>query len=75
MVSYACQAFFASIALNRVTVTNSGAVAVVSGGTSNTASGEHAAVSGGQNITQESGNGWSAGSEADEVVEGNFRSP
>jgi hypothetical protein len=55
--------------------TASGVVAVVSGGFSNTASGELAAVSGGQNITQETGNGWSAGSEADDVVVGNFRSP
>ena len=41
----------------------------------NTASGESSSVSGGQNITQETEFGWSAGSEADEVVEGNFRSP
>jgi hypothetical protein len=47
----------------------------VSGGVFSTASGLGASVSGGFNITQETDNGWSAGSEADEVVEGNFRSP
>jgi hypothetical protein len=55
--------------------TASGDLSVVSGGGANTASGEVAAVSGGQNITQETEAGWSAGSEADEVVVGNFRSP
>jgi hypothetical protein len=49
--------------------------ATVSGGSQNTASGEGAAVSGGQNITQDIEFGWSAGSEAEEVVTGNFRSP
>ena len=33
------------------------------------------AVSGGRNITQDTEFGWSAGSEGDEVVVGNFRSP
>jgi hypothetical protein len=37
--------------------------------------GSFASVSGGQNITQEAEFGWSAGSETDEVVVGNFRSP
>jgi hypothetical protein len=55
--------------------TASGESASVSGGFANTASGLYASVSGGQNITQETEFGWSAGSEADEVVEGNFRSP
>jgi hypothetical protein len=49
--------------------------AAVSGGAGNTASGSFAVVSGGRNITQEAEAGWSAGSEADEVVVGNFRSP
>jgi hypothetical protein len=40
-----------------------------------TASGDFASVSGGQNITQDTTFGWSAGSEADDVVVGNFRSP
>jgi hypothetical protein len=53
----------------------SGLEAAVSGGGSNIASGQNAVVSGGQNITQETAFGWSAGSEADEVVVGNFRSP
>jgi hypothetical protein len=55
--------------------TASGQTSVVSGGQVNTASGLGAVVSGGQNITQETEFGWSAGSEADEVVVGNFRSP
>jgi hypothetical protein len=55
--------------------TASGAGAVVSGGTFNTASGNLSAISGGQNITQETAFGWLAGSEADEDVVGNFRSP
>jgi hypothetical protein len=55
--------------------TISGDFAAVSGGTGNTASGNFSSVSGGQNITQETEAGWSAGSEADEVVVGNFRSP
>jgi hypothetical protein len=55
--------------------TASGRVAMVSGGILNVASGGAAAVSGGRNITQEAEFGWSAGSEADEVVVGNFRSP
>jgi hypothetical protein len=55
--------------------TASGIGAAVSGGQSNEAGGDFAAISGGQNITQETENGWSAGSEADEVVVGNFRSP
>jgi trimeric autotransporter adhesin len=60
----------------------SGGHSAVSGGLLNTASGGHSVVSGGhsvvsggQNITQETEFGWSAGSEADEVVVGNFRSP
>jgi hypothetical protein len=53
----------------------SGDFASVSGGSGNTASGDHSAVSGGQNMTQDTEFGWSAGSEADEVVVGNFRSP
>jgi hypothetical protein len=53
----------------------SGEFAVVSGGTGNAASGDFSSVSGGQNITQETEFGWSAGSEAEEVVVGNFRSP
>jgi hypothetical protein len=55
--------------------TANGEFASVSGGQGNTASGRLASVSGGQNITQETEFGWSAGSEADEVVVGNFRSP
>ena len=55
--------------------TASGVFATVSGGRGNTANGEAATVSGGQNITQETEAGWAAGSEADEVVVGNFRSP
>jgi len=47
----------------------------VSGGDGNTASGIISSVSGGRNITQETEFGWSAGSEADAVVVGNFRSP
>jgi hypothetical protein len=47
----------------------------VTGGIGNTASGQNAVVSGGQNITQATEHGWSAGSEGDEVVVGNFRSP
>jgi Grass antifreeze beta roll len=53
----------------------SGLWATVSGGISNTASGEFSSVSGGQNITQDTEFGWAAGSEAEAVVEGNFRSP
>jgi hypothetical protein len=52
-----------------------GSAAVVSGGFENTAPGLFAVVSGGRNVTQETEAGWSAGSEADEVVVGNFRSP
>jgi hypothetical protein len=52
-----------------------GGRATVSGGFQNTASGDFSSVSGGQNITQEINFGWAAGSEADEVVVGNFRSP
>jgi hypothetical protein len=55
--------------------TASGDLAVVIGGQGNTASGSRSVVSGGQNITQETEFGWSAGSAADEVVVGNFRSP
>jgi hypothetical protein len=56
--------------------TISGDFASVSGGGElNTASGFAASVSGGQNITQETAFGWAAGSEADEDVVGNFRSP
>jgi hypothetical protein len=57
------------------TNTASGGASFVSSGVGNTASGDFATVSGGQNITQETQFGWSAGSEADEVVVGNFRSP
>jgi hypothetical protein len=49
--------------------------AVVSGGEDNTASGDSSSVSGGQNLTQATAFGWSAGSEAEEVVVGNVRSP
>jgi hypothetical protein len=52
-----------------------GEAAVVSGGVDNTAFGNLAVVSGGQNITQDIEFGWAAGSEADEGVGGNFRSP
>jgi hypothetical protein len=55
--------------------TASGEGSSVSGGNGNTASGEWSSVSGGQNITEAPEFGWSAGSEADEVVVGNFRSP
>jgi hypothetical protein len=55
--------------------TASGALSSVSGGRGNTASGNFSSVSGGQNITQDTAFGWSAGSEADEEVVGNFRSP
>jgi hypothetical protein len=57
------------------TVTVSGNLASISGGQNNTASQNFAAVSGGQNIEQAAEFGWSAGSEAEEVVVGNFRSP
>jgi hypothetical protein len=59
----------------------SGPGAVVSGGGSaqegegNTASGNFASISGGQNVTQATEFGWAAGSEGDEVVVANFRSP
>jgi hypothetical protein len=49
--------------------------AAVSGGITNTASGLQSTVSGGQNVTQEAAFGWAAGSEAEAVVVGNFRSP
>jgi hypothetical protein len=55
--------------------TASGLDASVSGGFGNTASGERSSVSGGLNITQATAFGWAAGSEADEVVVGNVRSP
>jgi hypothetical protein len=55
--------------------TASGDQASVCGGLGNTASGVRAAVSGGQNLTQATDFGWSAGSEAEEVVVGNVRSP
>jgi hypothetical protein len=55
--------------------TASGEGAVVSGGQNNTASGNFSSVSGGQNISQATAFGWAAGSEAEEVVVGNFRSP
>ena len=55
--------------------TASGEFSSVSGGFQNTASGRFSSVSGGQNITQETDFGWSAGSEAEEVVVGNVRSP
>jgi hypothetical protein len=47
----------------------------VHGGHTNTARGTWSAVSGGRNMTQATEFGWSAGSEADEIVVGNFRSP
>jgi hypothetical protein len=53
----------------------SGDTATVSGGNVNAASGQSSSVSGGSGITQETNVGWSAGSEGDEVVVGNFRSP
>jgi hypothetical protein len=53
----------------------SGDLSSASDGENNTASGISSSVSGGQNITQETEFGWAAGSEADEVVVGNFRSP
>jgi hypothetical protein len=55
--------------------TASGLFSSISGGNANIASGDTAAVSGGRNITQATEFGWSAGSEADEVVVGNVRSP
>jgi hypothetical protein len=55
--------------------TASGDLSSVSGGSGNTASGQFSSVSGGRNITQATEFGWSAGSEAVEVVGGNFRSP
>jgi hypothetical protein len=55
--------------------TASGISASVSGGQGNIASGDFSSVSGGRNITKETDFGWSTGSEADEVVVGNFRSP
>jgi hypothetical protein len=66
---------FTSVVSGGAGNTASGFTSVVSGGALNTASGDLAAVSGGQNITQETEFGWAAGSEADEVVVGNFRSP
>jgi hypothetical protein len=66
--------FAAAVSGGRFTAA-SGDEAVVSGGNVNTASGDKAVVSGGLNITQATEFGWSAGSEADAVVEGNFRSP
>jgi hypothetical protein len=44
-------------------------------GNFSTISGDFASVSGGSDFTQATRAGWSAGSEADEVVVGNFRSP
>jgi hypothetical protein len=55
--------------------TASGEASSVSGGSGNTAGGDHSTVSGGQNITQDTAFGWSAGSEAEEDVVGNVRSP
>jgi hypothetical protein len=55
--------------------TASGRLASVCGGLNNKATGDFSTVSGGRNITQDTEFGWSAGSEADEVVVGNFRSP
>ena len=55
--------------------TASGQRSSVSGGQNNIASGDGSSVSGGLEITQENLNGWAAGSEGDEVVVGNFRSP
>jgi hypothetical protein len=65
---------FASVSGGNVN-TASGTLSAVSGGRVNVASGTLSAVSGGHNITQETEFGWSAGSEAEEVVVGNFRSP
>jgi hypothetical protein len=53
----------------------SGDLSSVSGGSGNTAVGAFSSVSGGKNITQDTEFGWSAGSEADELFVGNFRSP
>jgi hypothetical protein len=55
--------------------TASGLLAVVSGGFGNTTSGDRSSVSGGQNVTQATEVSWASGSEAEEVVVGNFRSP
>jgi hypothetical protein len=55
--------------------TASGEVSSVSGGSGNTASANFSSVSGGQDITQDTEFGWSAGSEADDVMVGNVRSP
>ena len=52
-----------------------GGTSVISGGQSNAANGFRSVVSGGRNITQETEFGWAAGSEAEELVVGNFRSP
>jgi hypothetical protein len=65
----------ASAVSGGVANTASGGASAVSGGVANTASGENSSVSGGQNITQETEFGWAAGSEEDEVVVGNSRSP
>jgi hypothetical protein len=66
---------FSSVVSGGADNTASGDFAAVSGGQFNTANGDRASVSGGQNITQDTEFGWAAGSEADEVVVGNFRSP
>jgi hypothetical protein len=55
--------------------TASGDRSSVSEGSNNTASSSAASVSGGGEITQDTVSGWSAGSGADKVVVGNFRSP
>jgi hypothetical protein len=66
--------FWASVSGGEANTTNSD-FAMVNGGSGNLASGRWASVSGGRNITQDTEFGWSAGSEGDEVVVGNFRSP
>jgi hypothetical protein len=66
---------FAAISGGRNNTASGDFGASVSGGFGNTASGEFSSVSGGRNITQETEAGWSAGSEAEEAVVGNFRSP
>jgi hypothetical protein len=66
---------FGSVVIGGLVNVASGNGSVVTGGQFNTANGDFSVVSGGRNITQETEFGWAAGSEADEVVVGNFRSP
>jgi hypothetical protein len=67
--------FFAAITGGQENTASGDGASSVSGGFRNIASGQIATVSGGQNITQATEAGWAAGSEADEVVVGNVRSP